>query len=584
MRILTINNGHNSTAGVFEDGECLNIFHEEKFNNVKNSSGMPVEVLDYLDKLHNLKTMDLCVFSYTEQVAWSDDGVGIEKAYTGFIKDAYQYVEYITGWKNIFWNLRMLIFNKFLLPKGRESVKNYLHKKYEISKEKIIFTDHHLNHCLSPLYFYDLPSKNKDYLLISLDGVGDSYCAKVYKYNHKKEELNLYQDIRYEDSPGILYREVTAAMGFKRLEHEHKIMGLAAYVSEEKYFQDIYKEFKKLICFNSEVGKFEAKFNLNSSIFHLDKLFKRKRFDNIGAALQKITEELVLEWVRYLIKETNIKRLAFSGGVFMNVKLNQKILELDEVEEAYFQPSCGDDSLIVGAAANEFRKEKVELKPIKTMFLGHSYSNKEVEKYLKEKGAFEKYEIEYYDDIEKKSAELLANFEIVPRFKGQGEWGARSLCNRAILGNASNLETFYEVNDQVKMRDFWMPFAPTMLAEWGPKYIENWEMYKKKAYDSSKYMILTYNTTELARKHLRAAIHQKDFTMRPQLVDQDDSGDMYKLLKYYEELTGMGGLLNTSLNIHGYPLVGTLDQALFTLDGSGLKYMTLENFLLKKKS
>jgi len=404
------------------------------------------------------------------------------------------------------------------------------------------------------------------------------------KYSCKSNRLSQVCKTKYTASPALMYREMTRFLGMKPLEHEHKVMGLAAYVTEEKYFRDIYDELRKVIWLDKKSLTFKSAFNINYGHLFLEEKFVSKRFDNLSAAVQKFIEDLVLEWILEIVKKTKVSTLAFSGGIFMNVKLNQKILNLKEVKKAYFQPSCGDDSLVIGAAAQEFRKKKIKLKPIKTMFLGHTYSNKEVEAYLKEKKMFDKYEIEYFDDIEKQSAILLAKHEIIPRFKGPGEWGARSLCNRAILGNASDLKTFYRVNDQVKMRDFWMPFAPTMLAEWGPKYIKNWKMYKRKAYDSTKYMIMTFDTTPLAREHLRAAIHQKDLTMRPQIVDESDSKEMYKLLKYYEELTGMGGVLNTSLNIHGYPLVGTLDQALFTYENSGLKYLSLENFLIKKKT
>lgn len=182
-----------------------------------------------------------------------------------------------------------------------------------------------------------------------------------------------------------------------------------------------------------------------------------------------------------------------------------------------------------------------------------------------------------------KIVDLLKKFEIVGFFRGAGEWGARSLCNRCIFGNASDLKTFYTVNDMVKMRDFWMPFAPTILMEWAGKYIKNWDSLEKKIHASSKYMIQAFDSTELAQNHLRAAIHQKDKTHRPQLLEEKDNPDVYKLFKKYEKETGMGGMMNTSLNIHGYPLVGSLDQAIFTLENSGMKYLAIENYLISKK-
>jgi carbamoyltransferase len=267
----------------------------------------------------------------------------------------------------------------------------------------------------------------------------------------------------------------------------------------------------------------------------------------------------------------------------MNVKMNQRIYSMPEVEKVYFMPSCGDESTVLGCAPLIYMEKGEKTRSDETMFKGQSYTAAEVEKFLREKGYFEKHEVTKHDDIETKTAELLKDMHIVARFKGECEWGARSLCNRAILGNAADLKTFYEVNDMIKMRDFWMPFAPTMLEEWAGRYIKDWAALRPKVLESSRYMITTFDSTGLAQEHLRAAIHQKDKTLRPQLVMEKDNKDLYRLLKAYEKLTGMGGLMNTSLNIHGYPLVGTLEQAAFTFENSGLKYMTLENYLIRKK-
>lgn len=584
MKILTINNGHNSTAGIFEDGKCLNIFHEEKFNNIKNFTGVPQKALEHLDKLYDLSSIDLCVFSFTEQIISKGEIVGaVEQLGAGKSRSLYNYLEYKIRDKIFFRLIRDPVVNWYLVPKGRRYLTNKIHESYGISKEKIFFTDHHTNHCLSPLFFYGLEDTKEDLLLISLDGVGDGYCSRVFIYNSINHDLEEVSKTTYEQSIGLMYREVTKFLGMKPLEHEYKVMGLAAYVTEEKYYQHVYEEIKNVIWFDERSENFKSSFNTNVGLnFFKDKLVG-ERFDNLAAAMQKVTEELVLQYIKSLIKKTGVKNIALSGGVFMNVKLNQKIVELEEVGSAYFQPSCGDESLIIGAAANEFRRKRIPIKPIKTMFLGHEYTVKEVEDYLNEKNIFENYEVEYFDNIEKESAKLIADFNIIPRFKSKGEWGARSLCNRAILGNASDLLTFYEVNDQIKMRDFWMPFAPTILDYWAEKYIKNWKLFQEKAFDSTKYMILTFDSTNLAKDHLRAAIHQKDHTMRPQIVSEKDNYDLYKLLQYYEDFTGMGGLLNTSLNIHGYPLVGTLDQAIFTFENSGLRFLILENYLIKKR-
>ena len=134
------------------------------------------------------------------------------------------------------------------------------------------------------------------------------------------------------------------------------------------------------------------------------------------------------------------------------------------------------------------------------------------------------------------------------------------------------------------MRDFWMPFAPTMLASAAPEYIKNWDQFSGRVSESMYYMITAVDSTSLAQKHLAAAIHQKDKTLRPQLVDDVSHPWMFATLTEYKNLTGMSGMMNTSLNIHGYPLVGTLEQGLFTLENSGLKHILFDNTLLSKKS
>jgi carbamoyltransferase len=313
------------------------------------------------------------------------------------------------------------------------------------------------------------------------------------------------------------------------------------------------------------------------------------RFDNIAWALQYLTENLITEWIRTAVEKTGIKKIAMAGGVFMNVKMNKRIQEVEALDKAYFMPSAGDESTVLGLILYSYVKHGYnldELEPINSMYGWIDITKSDVEAFLPG-NISGKYEVENLENLEnssKRVAELLADHKIVGVCHGKWEWGARSLCNRAILSNASDLKNFHTVNDMIKMRDFWMPFAPTILEEYAPKYLKNWESLKSRTYESSHYMITAFDSTPVAQLHLRAAIHQKDKTLRPQLVTWESNPWMYATLNKFEELTGMGGVMNTSLNIHGYPLVGTLEQALFTFENSGLEYILLEHFLIKKKA
>nr|WP_249291444.1 carbamoyltransferase C-terminal domain-containing protein [Campylobacter curvus] len=207
------------------------------------------------------------------------------------------------------------------------------------------------------------------------------------------------------------------------------------------------------------------------------------------------------------------------------------------------------------------------------------YSNNEIRDFIDREKLHEKYNIEYYDNIELKVAQLLAEFNTVARFAGRTEFGARSLGNRALLANPSDMRSFYMVNDQIKVRDFWMPFAPSILDTYINKYVANYNSKKYTPY----YMIATYESTKEFQRDCRAAMHQGDKTARPQIVTMQSNEKYYKVISEFEKLTGIGAVLNTSLNLHGYPLVGTPKQAIFTLENSSLEYLAIENWLISKK-
>ncbi len=587
MKIVSIYTGHNATIGYFEDGECKLILHEEKFNNIKNFFGFPELALSYMSR--QVKFSDIDYFSFGQkylmmgQVPTQKEDY-FESKSRGSLRVFYDYLDYKTGLKDIFKSIRNHLLNKRINQKAWHELHAWFKDKHKVDKNKIITYDHHFTHCVTPVYFYGLNEKIANhFLLLSMDGVGDNSFSKVCTYDASLQDFKIIASSSLISSIGLLYSEMTRFLGMKPHVHEYKVMGLAAYASNTKYYQHIYDRLSELVWLNEDTLEFNSAINTNVAGFFFKKHFSFERFDNLSAAIQKLTEDLVVKWIRAAIKKTGIDVIAVSGGVFMNVKMNQKILSLPEVKKIYFQPSCGDESITIGAAGNTFIDKGINLKPINTMFLGHAYSADKVRTFLEKNGYFQKYHIEYFEDIETKIGLLLAEFKIVARFRGNGEWGARSLCNRGILGNPSDLRTFYDVNDMIKMRDFWMPFAPTILEEWAERYIKNWERIKKKAFDSMRFMIVTCDSTELAQKHLRAAMHQKDKTLRPNIVSNDENPKLYRLLKSYEKVTGMGGILNTSLNLHGYPIVGTLEQAMFTLQNSGLNYLALEDWLISKR-
>lgn len=259
----------------------------------------------------------------------------------------------------------------------------------------------------------------------------------------------------------------------------------------------------------------------------------------------------------------------------MNVKANMLISEMPEVSFVYVFPSCGDDSNAIGAAYNRYFELSRNLpEKLNGYYLGNDVKiDKKFLSELEHKGL----KFEYHENIEKQVAELLAKGEIVGRVKGKMEFGARSLGNRGILANPSVEGVLKTINEMIKGRDFWMPFAPSVLYEDLDKYffvnskVVDWE-----------YMIFTAASKADVRDYARAALHPYDFTGRPQGVKYEDNPDYYNLLLEYKNLSGESLILNTSYNLHGYPMVQDSDQALDVLLNSDLKYLALGNYMLCK--
>ena len=340
----------------------------------------------------------------------------------------------------------------------------------------------------------------------------------------------------------------------------------------------ILDKLKTILWVNPDLT-FSAK--IHSSMFHqiLPKFFAYERFDNVAAAVQTLTEDLLCEWVDMAIKKTNIADIICTGGVFMNVKANQKLAELPSVKSFYVFPSCGDESTAFGAAYYGYimksKQDILPIKPLEQLYLGGEFSDEDIKEQInKSKG--KNFKVKFTRNIENEIASLLAEGKIVARFAGRMEWGARALGNRSILAHPSRQELVYKINDQIKSRDFWMPFAPSILDRDFAKYLK----IKKKM--AAPYMAITFDSTDKGKENFKAAMHPYDFTIRPHIVYKDWNPSYYKLIEEFKRLTGIGGILNTSFNLHGYPIVYTPEDALYVFENSNLRHLAIGSFLVSK--
>ena len=446
----------------------------------------------------------------------------------------------------------------------------------DVEPEKIEFVEHHLCHA-SVAYYCGPLSKEDKVLVLTNDGGGDGLCATVNIGENGK--LTRIAQVPVEESIGYLYSMITFILGMVPEEHEYKIMGMAPYASREKSSQ-VFNKFARIFEF-SEDGLTWSRQNgcppTQYSLNFCKSYFAYDRFDLLCHGVQSFTEDFLVQWVKNCIKKTNIHKVVLSGGVFMNVKANKRIMELPEVESLYISPSCGDESNSMGAACQKYAHElqknnlPVNIQPLGPLYLGPEFSDEAIEEQLTEQSLL----FDKKGNIEKDVALLLSKGHVVARFKGRMEFGSRALGNRSLLADPVQPGVKKRINEMIKNRDFWMPFAPSMLDYYADKYVVN----PKKC--AAPYMMLSFDSTDKL-DDFKAATHPYDGTARPQIVEEKWNPDYYKLLQEFEKLTGRGAILNTSFNLHGYPIVCSPEDAIDVFTKSGLEYLAIGNYLVHK--
>ncbi len=588
MKILGIQDGHTSSATLIEDGQVLAAIQEERLTREKNQGGFPEQAVR--------EVMQIVGWGYDELDGAAICGMGTTRMTSrdGVIAAYRKHFDQTTTspWKRGERRLRTF-WRACLGDSGHSSRKEKRGDERRgersarlvelgLPRERIRFIDHHLCHAASA--FYGQGSQDHPTLVLTCDGHGDGVSASVRK--GQDGALELLHEVPADRSVGALYSFVTHLLGFIPLEHEYKLMGMAPYAEGAAGAREVCDWFHGLIA---KIDPNSLGWEKAAGLSHFDHVpplmreaFCYRRFDHIAAGVQLFLEEFLLDWVRRAIQITGIPHLALAGGSFMNVKLNKLILELPEVESVYIFPSCGDESNSFGAAwmlyADLLREQNrpVEIPRLGAMYLGRAFSDDDALSAIEQFSFNKQYKVTPLDDIEKRCAELIAAGEVVARCKGRMEFGARSLGNRSILADPGNWGTIHTINSMIKKRDFWMPFAPSMLAEQADRYLVN----PKQAH--APYMIMAFDSQPAESTEIVAATHPYDHTCRPQVVEQQWAPDYHRLISHYHELTGKGAVLNTSFNLHGWPVVNTPKDALEVFDSSGLRYLALGNLLVEE--
>jgi carbamoyltransferase len=578
MYHLGISYGHNATVAVIADGRLTFCQSEERLDRVKSSAGFPSETLAHVYR-HVCAPADVASCSF-----FIDSNIGyLILKNAGFRKTPL--LSSIRPEDVATWTTDPAAADAANETYGRHvaataeavdaEAKAWFCRVTGLSAEKLFHVDHHTAHALSTLPFIDDPAA--DTLIFTLDGEGDGLCASVSIL--RGGELTRLSAVPEHLSLGRVYEVVTGLLGFKMMEHEYKVMGLAPYAKPE-YYRSLRERLDEYLWIDA-AGEWQGTTRgRRSTTVRLAELCRFQRFDAVAGALQDFTEAMTCNWVERWVRKTGIASIACAGGVFMNVKANQRVLALDCVERMAVVPSCGDESTAIGCAV--FGSRRVDgarrIEPVRNLYLGQAYDDRDVERLIADGGLSHHLAISEPPDIAAAVARLLVDGEVVARCSGAMEFGARALGNRSILSHPTRIENVQVINDAIKNRDFWMPFAPTVLDD------EIARLVRGRIKMFSPFMMVGFDASAEGRRDLAAAVHRADFTLRPQMLTRAANPGYYAIVEAFRRLSGIGAVLNTSFNLHGDPIVGSPLDAIQTMVHSGLRHLVLNRFLLSKAS
>jgi carbamoyltransferase len=431
-----------------------------------------------------------------------------------------------------------------------------------------------------------------------MDGAGDGLCASANIIENGK--LNRVSGSKADISPGRFYSEVTGFVGFKRLRHEGKITGLAAYGDSNRFYAD----FKKFLRFNKETEEFEFDMPERSPLASKWKTFNRvvagiqtarphiaefndylsKHADpkddmkDLAAAAQRILEEIAVEYVQFFLEKYPNKNVLLAGGIFANVRVNQLIGEIPGVEFIYIHQNMGDGGLSLGAAMRHYYEDMGNTyngyQP-NHVYFGHAFTDDQIEAALKERGL----DYDKHENVEAEIAKLIHDGKVLGRFNGGMEYGPRALGNRSIIAQTTDRTINDWLNKKLNRTEF-MPFAPSVYGPEAKAVLENYE--NGSAQFADNFMTITYYVKPEWRERMQAATHV-DGTARPQVVWEKNNSSYFKILEEYFKLSGIPAIINTSFNMHEEPIVRTPQDAIRSFDQGCLDYLAIGSFLVKFK-
>ncbi len=570
MIILGIDhNSHDAAASLLIDGKIVAIAEEERFTRKKHDGSVPVNAarfcLDYAGI--NPSDIDYLTFFYNPFLMMRKR----VRQMARYFPASLQLLQRKAGSQTRMERIRMFMGENWLLRRALFHNQPGLRYKFK-------YVEHHWAHAASAFHLSPFDSA----AILSIDGAGE--WATTWLGRGEGNEIKLIRQVNFPHSVGLLYSALTFYLGFRPWSGEGKVMGLAAYGDPQRYLPTM----RRIIFptgkggFKQDMSYFEyhvrgwqrwvsEKFIAEFGPLRAPESELEQRHKDIAAALQAITEEIGLYIVDELYKQTGEENLCLAGGVALNCVMNGRILQESKFKNIFIQPMASDAGTSLGSAvyANQIILRQPRVMELKHVYYGPEFTDQQCEEALKAK----RLKYHRYDDIAKKTAELLAQEKIIGWFQGRMEVGPRALGCRSILTDPRKPEMKDILNDKVKHREGFRPFAPSVLEDKADQYFEN-------PYPSP-YMILNFKVLPKKRDVIPAVTHV-DGTARVQTVSGETNPLYYRLIEEFEKLTGVAVILNTSFNVRGEPIVCTPSNAIDCFLGTQMDYLVLGNFIAEK--
>ena len=523
IKILAIHDGHNASAAVFDGRRLVSAISEERLNREKFYWGFPTLSIAQALSDAGMEMDDI------EAIAVSHLGAGAYARRKLSALSTYDPRFFLGHLYNVFVSF------------ARERTIRKL-----AGRREVYFCDHHRAHAASAYYF----GESDEALVVTIDALGDQLSHTAYEVKN-----DVWKPLAYggaSASLGAFYASVTEGLGFRANRHEGKVVGLAALGDPDgakEYISD-------LVTLDTDGLSFRRAPYASMKGAVERALRNGVSRESIAACAQNKLEELVIAHVRALLKKTDVRYLVCAGGVFANVKLNQRLLEECGVEDFFIQPAMGDEGLVLGAALAYLsaRGETGLVAPLDSLYLGNAASESDVRRAAQAAGLA----VEELNDPARDTAHLVTTGRIVGWFDGRMEFGPRALGHRSILADPRTRGINEILNTRLHRSDF-MPFAPSVLAE---RATEIFDVRGAKL--AAEFMTITMNVRPAWRERVPAIVHA-DHTARPQLVERGRNPHYYDVIQAFAEHTGIPLVLNTSFNIHEEPIVSSAEDALRSL-------------------